>query len=489
MKRGVAVLLGLLAVGLFGVLAQLLSSPGDGGSLVDVTGRVFEPAPPGLLATGAGLGVLLLGGWLLGRGAQLIGLSKITGYLAFGLIASPKVGALFVGDGGVWVLSAGQLENLVLVNDLAVALIALMAGGEIRFNEMRERARSITWVLIGGSSAVLVCVTVLMFFLLRGEGGISPPGGMLGALSVAAVVGVIATANSPAVVIAMIGETGANGPMAKTSLAVTVCKDLMLVVLFATALALAVGAVGAGGDGAGSSSGDGGGVVWRVVWQLGGSLLGGVVVGWCLAFYVSRVRAHVPVVLVLGSFFVALLSEMLGLKVLIVGLTAGLTLTNFFPVLSEGLFERVEEVIVGVFVVFFGVAGTKVDPEALEAVWGVVLALVGVRMLSVWAGTAVGCRAGRVGGGAGRWMWTAFVSQAGVSLALVIVLTETFEGQAFAGPLRAALISAIALNELVGPVLFKVGLVRSGEVGGVDVGGDDGGDAAGGGGGVGGGAG
>ena len=49
--------------------------------------------------------------------------------------------------------------------------------------------------------------------------------------------GLLCVANSPAIVLAMINETGARGPMCDTALAATVCKDLILVILISILLA------------------------------------------------------------------------------------------------------------------------------------------------------------------------------------------------------------------------------------------------------------
>jgi hypothetical protein len=60
-----------------------------------------------------------------------------------------------------------------------------------------------------------------------------------------------------------------------------------------------------------------------------------------------------------------------------------------------------------------------------------------------------------------RWGASALVSQAGFALGLSVVIANTFPdfGQGF----RALAIACVAINEVIGPILFKFALDRAGE--------------------------
>ena len=53
------------------------------------------------------------------------------------------------------------------------------------------------------------------------------------------------------------------------------------------------------------------------------------------------------------------------------------------------------------------------------------------------------------------------VSQAGLALGVAAVIERSFPS--FGGPFRSLSLATVALNEMVGPVLFKLSLDRSGE--------------------------
>jgi hypothetical protein len=60
-----------------------------------------------------------------------------------------------------------------------------------------------------------------------------------------------------------------------------------------------------------------------------------------------------------------------------------------------------------------------------------------------------------------RWGWTGLVSQAGLALGLSAVVAR--EMPALGTPFRSLAIAAVAINEMIGPVLFKLALDKSGE--------------------------
>ena len=60
-----------------------------------------------------------------------------------------------------------------------------------------------------------------------------------------------------------------------------------------------------------------------------------------------------------------------------------------------------------------------------------------------------------------RWGWSSLVSQAGLALGLSVVIAKAFPS--FGEGFRSLAIAAVALNEMIGPILFKFALDRAGE--------------------------
>ncbi len=410
--------------------------------------------PVGLIETGTSLGVLLIAAWLAGRIFAAIGLPRITGYIALGVIVGPDI---------LGIVTEQQSPYLRLVNDLAIVVIALTAGGEIKLDFLKRGARTIVSLTLIQSAVILVAVALAAYFA-AGPVRITDFTESADRWMIAAIVAVIAVASSPSVVIAILTETRAKGPLSQTVLASVVAKDLVLIVLFT--IAMTIGARHFAEYLSHSKGGHETGVLLTLVHHLGGSVVAGLIVGLLMSWYVHRIRAKMPIFIVLASLGLALLSEELALEPLIVALVAGMMMQNVWPHESESLFEAVEELSLPVYAAFFAFAGTKLDLDAIGPILPAALLIVAVRVAATWAGTWLGAKVGAAEPTVGKYAWTGFISQAGVALALAAIIQRTFGDAAFAAILYNLILAMIAIQEILGPILLRWGLTRAGEVDG-----------------------
>ncbi|MFT7518406.1 MAG: Kef-type K+ transport system membrane component KefB, partial [Kiritimatiellia bacterium] len=154
-------------------------------------------------------------------------------------------------------------DQLSIFNSLAIALIAMTAGGELKLSALRKGLRTIMGVLFGQTIAILVLVTLFVIAVSglfvdwialpfsaphsaeSGAVAIAHAGAALGQLSFVGVLcmgGLVATisvATSPAATIAVINSVRAKGAMTETVLSVVVLKDVVVVLLFAIIAAVA----------------------------------------------------------------------------------------------------------------------------------------------------------------------------------------------------------------------------------------------------------
>ncbi|MFG0257138.1 MAG: cation:proton antiporter [Phycisphaerales bacterium JB043] len=389
----------------------------------------------------ASVGLLLLGAWMFGRIVSTINLPKISGYLVFGVL---------VGPGVLGLIHKSDLTQLQLVNDLAISLIALVAGGEIKLAMVRRSWKAITSVTVAQVVVVFGGVGLVSWLVLP-EFVDSLTGGA--AWRVALLVGVIAAASSPAAVVAVIAELRAHGRMAQLALSSAVCKDMVVVTLFTIVVALI--ATDHGG-------GEHEGIVELLAGELGLSIVVGAVVGLGMSRFVRRLEDQLPIVVVLACVGIGVLGRAAGLEPLLVALVAGLVMENMYPEHSDPVFETLEELSLPVYCVFFAVAGAKIDLVSLGSVWVAAVGLVVVRTILLWISVTVGARLAGEDRSTSRWLWTAFVPQAGVSLALVTLASRAL-GDTSGVEVFTLVLAAIAMHELVGPILFSVGLTRAGE--------------------------
>ena len=437
----------LLAVGLlraWGGTAGTAMLPGALGDLPLV------PAP-GVGTAALSLGLLLVGSFVLGELAAMVGLPRVSGALVFGLVTGPELHAVLQPPLPALVPRA-ELDYLQFVDALAVSLIGLVAGGEIRLEFLRRS---------GGTVARLVAAEMSGVLLLVG-GGLALLAGSIPLLAerrvgerwyLVVVLAAMAVANSPAIVTAMLRETRASGPFAHVALALTVVKDLTLVILVSALLA----AWTASSAGAGTSA------AWGVAWHLAGSLLVGLVFAGALGLVTLRTRGRLDLLVVVAGFSIALAGRLLSIAPLLAGITAGFALANAAPRRTRRLFESIDDLLPATYALFFAVAGARIGLSNLASLWPLALGIAALRLSGLWLGLRAGCAWAGVCAPVRTWLWTSMVPQAGVSIALAAEARNAFAGQPWVDLLHALLLSVVALHEIVGPPLLRLGLVQCGE--------------------------
>ncbi len=408
------------------------------------------------------LGFVVLASYTIGGLVGQIRLPHITGYLIAGLVFGPELARALTGLGlpppfDKGILNDQVLEQLSLFDTLAVAVISLTAGGELKLEGLKKGLRAISGILAAQLVSVIVLVTSF-FWLISGVVPMVALPGIQGlpvaaALAVGAMVASVSLVSSPAATIAVIMESRAAGPMTRDVLSVVVLKDVVVVVAFAIAGAVAAQQIGV-------TTAEGGLATYLLKHIVFSILFGAVVVGGLMALYIRYVNQELPIFVVGVVYLVAYIAGVLGWDPILVFLAAGFGVTNFSKT-GHRLIETLERLSLPVYVVFFTLAGAKLHLGELQQVAFFAIALVVVRGFALYSGTKVGARMGRADEATQQFGWMGFVSQAGVSILLAAIIGNTFG--ALGRSLETLIIGAVAINQLVGPVMLKMGLTLAGE--------------------------
>jgi Kef-type K+ transport system membrane component KefB len=393
------------------------------------------------------LGFLLLAAFVAGELARELRLPRITGYLVIGIVFGPYVLRL---------LPQETVEGFRLINGIALSVIALQAGGELRLSQAGERLVSILAITLLQIVLILVGVGAVVI-LARGFFPTLDGQGYRVVLAVALIFGLVAVANSPATVIAVMTELRARGPLADTVLGVSVLKDVLILLLIAVIIPAAVLLVEPAG-----------GFDFRQVAELsltiGLALAAGAVVGWLIGLYLEKVAAQPILFLLAVAFCIVELAEVLGLEsefYILMSMSAGFVVQNF-SVQGPRFVRALEANSLPLYALFFAVAGADLNLGVIPAVWKVGIVIIAARALLMYVSTYVAAAATGALRAIRRHGWMGFVAQAGVTLTLATIVRERFA--AWGGEEVAAIIIAmIAVNQLVGPPLFRLSLVTAGE--------------------------
>jgi Kef-type K+ transport system membrane component KefB len=399
-----------------------------------------------LAGTELAFGFLLLAAYFTAKIVNRFGFPKLTGYILAGVIAGPHVMGL---------VTDSMSGSLKVVSSTATAILALEAGSELQFKKIRpvmRTLRAITVFAVLGSMVTIGGVLFLLHPLLPFMKSLD----LTQTLTVCMVIGVALSAQSPAVVMAMLAETRAEGPLSQILLASVVVADLVVITLFSVASAVAGAVIGGGLDVQATAL--------AVAWELVGSIVFGLVIGALLGQFLISVKRGASLFALMLCVIVAEIGTKVHLDPLIVMLASGIWLRNFSKADASDLLHGFESAQLPVFLVFFALAGSHLD---LDALWGSVMVVAIVALTRASTFFAGGRFATRITGATDvvkKYAWVGLVPQAGLALALAGVLSSTFK-DSFGPGASVILLGVVGLNEMVAPIVLRICILRSGEAG------------------------
>lgn len=403
-----------------------------------------------------GFALVAIAGHEIAKVFQKIKFPLITGLIITGIIAGSSVLNFIPSD---------SLPKLNFLNDIALAIIAFSAGAELYLKELRSRLNSIKWMTVGQlvitfvlSSVVIYYVASYIPFMAELSTGVK--------IIISVLFGVIFVARSPSSAIAVINELRANGPFTKTSLGVTVLKDVLVIILFAICFAVAKAIIN--GEELGFNF-----LLFlliELVLSFGLGLLLGKIIQ---AFLSLKINRHIKgVLIILLGYGVYLLASFVKantenifdheviLEPLLICIIGSFYITNY----SKNRIEFVEllnDISPTIYIIFFTLTGASLSLQTLLQVFWVAIALFGLRIFTLIIGGAFGVIAAKDNNKYLLISWMPYVTQAGVALGLTTLIAAEFPTWGY--EFQTIIIAIIVINQLVGPPLFKLAINYVGE--------------------------
>lgn len=401
------------------------------------------------------LGFLLLAAYCLGYFAERIKLPRITGYILAGLVLGPYFLKFF---------DAHATAELGFLNSLALSFIAFCAGGELKISHIKEKLKTISFMLMGITLVVFSGVTLAVYSISTLIPFMQdyPP---LVRLAISAIFGVISTARSPSSAIAIISETKAKGPFTDTVLAVTVAMDVVVIVFFAIVISLCQVMIVPG-------SAIGLSFVGYLLLEILVAFVVGFLLGHGIIFLTKKVGVELPVIIGAMGFLVIKFCHSLSsslfeayeinveIEPLLICMAAGFTVVNYSDV-GDRFLRSMDRVSLPIYVAFFALTGAAIQVDTLVNGWALGLVVVFTRSAMIFIGSYVSGRAAGDKPILYRNAWLGFITQAGVSLGLLSEMVRRFPEVGV--HIQTILIASITFNQIVGPITFKYVLGKVGE--------------------------
>jgi Kef-type K+ transport system membrane component KefB len=403
----------------------------------------ITPSLEGPFGVLAATGLLLLSGMLASDLLEVLGLPHLTGYIVAGIVVGPHV---------LHFVDEHTVEELQVVNTLALALIALAGGAELRVDLLKRCARSLSWATLVHSTFGVLTMTLAFLVVARflpflvGQS-------WLAVLGVAILWGVLSVSRSPSATLGIFSQLRPDGPVARFSLAFVMSSDLVVVILLTLAMTLVRPLIEPAS-----------GISLQDLDAIGHEILGsfalGTTLGLVLAIYLRMLGGQLLIPLIAIGFGLTEGVRYLRFDPLLTFLVAGFVVENL-TAQGKKLLHAVEQTGSVVFVIFFATAGAHLDVPLLRTLWPVALFLAVARGLTAYAGHRLGARMAHDEPSVRDWGWACLISQAGLTLGMSVLVAQSYPS--FGPGFRSLAIAAVAINELVGPVLFKLALDRMGE--------------------------
>ena len=395
------------------------------------------------------LSALLAAGFTLAQLVKLVHLPSVTGFIIAGAVLGPS---------GFDMVSIDFAEDrLSVFTNMALMLVAFGIGERFDLQQLRSLAKPIIRISAGeaGLSFIFVTVGTTLVCWITGVGGdfASWPVWLTVALTLAS----IAIATAPATTIAVIRETGAGGNVTRLLLSSVVVNNALSVTLFGIVISTAGVLHGASGY-IGIDS------VLMPVLKTVGALAIGLGTGFVTDILVNRFtrREDILIVALASLFFCGGIADYLGLSSLLAGVAAGFAVVNRHR-RDVRVFRALNDLEPPFYGIFFALAGLQLHLgeltyAGLMGVVFIVLRGLGKYIGARWGASKAGLppeQADNIGLG--------LLPQAGLAIALAYVIRQETSLEIVRDLLLNVVIASVVINEIIGPPLVRLTLIRAGE--------------------------
>ncbi|MDE5994849.1 MAG: cation:proton antiporter [Oscillospiraceae bacterium] len=371
---------------------------------------------------------------LMTRIMKKISLPNVTGYLIAGLIAGPYCLKLF---------NSGNLDALTIITNVALGFIAFSIGGEFKLSALKQLGAKIFIITVfeAVGASFLVAVTFILFKF---------------PLTLALVLGAIASATAPAATLMVVRQYKAHGPVTSTLLPVVAIDDAVCLMLFSILSSIAKSLESEGGFSLYQT-------ILKPIIEIVLSLVIGFAVGVILSvgtkFFKSRANR---ISLVCTAVFLGVgISEKFGLSSLLLCMAIGAALANYSHV-AEKVMDGSEHWTPPLFMLFFVISGAQFNFSILKQIGAVGVIYILMRSFGKYFGARLGCRIAGTEKTVRNYLGITLLPQAGVAIGMAqLSLTVVPE---YGEQIRAVVLCATLVYELVGPLLTKLSLQKAGEI-------------------------
>ena len=401
----------------------------------------------------------LLIGLLMTRVFKLMKLQlpDVTAFLIAGVLVGPYcLGRLHIP--GVGFSSTEEVEGLNVSSNTALGFIAFSIGNEFLFSQLKSIGRQA--IVVGICQAL--AATLLVDLALLGLHLLMPE---MMSVEAAIVLGAIATATAPAATLMVVRQYKAKGKLTDILLPVVALDDAVGLAVFAVSFGIATSIV--------TGKTNLTGILVEPLIEIAASLILGAVLGWVLTllertFFSNSNRLSLTIAFVVLTVALSMLSfEIGGVKIsfstLLVCMMLGTVFCNICP-LAHDLMERADKWTAPLFALFFVLSGAELELDVLlnVSVLAIGATYILARSCGKYIGAYLSCAATKSDPVVKKYLGITLLPQAGVALGMCVTAAKLGTGDGML--IKNIILFSVLIYELVGPLLTKWALTKSGDI-------------------------
>ncbi|MFH1347191.1 MAG: cation:proton antiporter [Candidatus Margulisiibacteriota bacterium] len=388
--------------------------------------------------------VLLIMGFIFSRLAKVVKLPRVTGYIIAGILLGPSIMKVFTHT---------ALTQMEFMPQFALGIIAMVIGAGLSFSLIKRLGIGLLLITLCESLGAFFLVMLLLSWLKMPLEAVLP-------------LAAIAAATAPAATVAVIREYRAAGPFTETIMAVVALDDAVAITLFGLIMTLDIKNLSGFGEAAIHS-------ISRSVLEILFAFLIGLALA-ILAHLLIKLTKEMSdaLIVIMGVVLLGVtLATVAGVSHLLTNMFLGMILINISGKNSE-IVSGLERAAPPIYVFFFVLAGAHLDLDVFIksgstlVIWG--LAFVAARLVGKVGGAFFGGTISKSPAMIRKYLGFALAPQAGVAIGLSLLISKASGYYDFRSIILNITLMAVAVNEIVGPVLTKIALFKSGEASNVE---------------------
>ena len=404
-----------------------------------------------------GISIALTAGLFMSRVVKPLKLPAVTGYLVAGILIGPYCLGL-LGIKGLGFTSVHEVADLSILNDIALGFIAFAIGDEFRLSQLKKTGKQAT--IIGIFQAVfttlLVDAALIGLHFILGEEKFP--------LSVAIILGAIASATAPAATLMVVRQYKAKGKLTSLLLPIVALDDAVGLIIFAVSFGVARTLV--------SGEVNIYSIIVDPIAEIVISLVFGAIIGWFLSFAEKYFKSNSKrqALVVTAIIFAVAISKIkfnlgpvhVGFSPLLVCMMLGTIFCNVCDFSAE-LMEKTDKWTAPLFILFIVLSGAELDFSVFTdlSIVGIGILYIITRSLGKYFGASISAKMADCEPKIKKYLGITLLPQAGVALGMSITAMSIGDQGII---IRNIVLFGVLIYELFGPTMTKIALMKAGEI-------------------------